>query len=70
MAFILLIGLEIGKNVAFANGDNDWPTNGWVCPDGEDVELGTCDPNWNATSCTWSPGNSCSTTVEEPQVDP
>ncbi|NBC28118.1 MAG: hypothetical protein GVY08_14745 [Bacteroidetes bacterium] len=53
MIFFLFVGLEIGKNVAFAINDPDPDDpNGWVCG----AEEGQCDPNQNVTECTWGPG--------------
>lgn len=62
IASFLIIGLEVGKNVAFAS--DDWPTNGYVCGS----EDGMCDRNWNNTECTWS-SNGCKTTATEPEVN-
>ncbi|TVR19725.1 MAG: hypothetical protein EA391_00195 [Balneolaceae bacterium] len=54
----LLLGLVAGNSTAIAFDEG--PYNGFVCPDDDD-KIGICDPNHNATTCTWGPGGICTT---------
>ncbi len=52
LASFLLLGLVEGNGTAEAYSD---PYYGWVCPDDQYSNPGQCDPNQNATTCTWGP---------------